>query len=132
MKQQSPTVAIVGIGGNLGAEPLGDTGGVGTADAALSNLVRQMSKSVSSSDYSFHVVAPGPVRSLRIEHLIDTAETHARTSGQPFDRAAMSRALRLIEPDDVAWLVETLYAGPGSRMNGGTLTIDNGLRMGIP
>jgi NAD(P)-dependent dehydrogenase (short-subunit alcohol dehydrogenase family) len=124
--------AIVGIGGNLGAEPLGDTGGVGAADAALSNLVRQMSKSVSSSTYSFHVVAPGPVRSPRIEHLIDSAEAHAKASGQPFDRAAMSSALLLIDADDVAWLVETLYAGPASRMNGGTLTIDNGLRMGTP
>ena len=124
--------AIVGIGGNLGAEPLGDTGGIGAADATLSNLVRQMSKSAHSNSYSFHVVAPGPVRSPRIEHMINSAETRAKASGHPFDRAAMSSALCQIDADNVAWLVETLYGGPSSTMSGGTLTIDNGLRMGMP
>lgn len=128
----APSAVIIGIGGNLGAEPLGDTGGVGGADAALSNLVRQMSKSATSGSYSLHVVAPGPVRSPRIEHLIDSAQARSEADGMPFDRAAVSAALRLMDADDVAWLVETLHTGPASRMNGGTLTFDNGLRMGMP
>ena len=123
---------IVGIGGNLGAEPLGDTGGVGGADAALSNLVRQMSKSATSGSYSLHVIAPGPVRSPRIEHLLDAAQARAEAAGMPFDRGAMSTSLRLMDADDVAWLVEALHTGPAGRMNGGTLTFDNGLRMGMP
>jgi 3-oxoacyl-[acyl-carrier protein] reductase len=123
---------IVSIGGNLGVEPLGDTGGIGIADAALSNMVRQMSKSGQNHRRSVHVIAPGPVRSPRIAKLVEMQQSAELAAGREFNRESAERALKLVEPDDVAWLVDALFTGAGSAMTGGTLLIDNGLRMGTP
>jgi NAD(P)-dependent dehydrogenase (short-subunit alcohol dehydrogenase family) len=122
--------SFVAIAGSLGAEPGPLDAGPGTANAALFNLMRQISKLYGPKGVVTHTIAPGPIDTPRLRSLV---ETQAGESGRSVDdvwadyRAKTSLG-RLPTLDEIAWLVETLLAPEAAVLHGATLAADGGVR----
>ncbi|MET9199334.1 SDR family oxidoreductase [Gordonia sp. NPDC003585] len=124
---------FVAIAGSLGLEPGPLDAGPGTANAALLNLMRQISALYGPKGVTTHTIAPGPIDTPRLRRFI---ETESAETGQPieqiWDRYRNKTTLgRLPTLDEIAWLVETLLAPQASVLHGCVLTADGGVRRGI-
>ncbi|MFV2000629.1 MAG: SDR family NAD(P)-dependent oxidoreductase [Acidimicrobiia bacterium] len=125
---------VIALGGNLGYDPIPDAATAGVGNAALANLIRQLSRSLGSRGVTCHVVAPGPVWTDRLQVLIGDA---ARARGVPRDDVvaefeARSPIHRLVTVDEVSWAVDMLLAPEARALTGGTLLVDAGQRTAIP
>ncbi|MCZ6505583.1 MAG: SDR family oxidoreductase, partial [Actinobacteria bacterium] len=112
--------------------PEAATAGVG--NAALANLVRQLSRSLGSRKVTAHVVAPGPVWTERLRVLLADAASARGVSEELVlaefeDRSPIGH---LVTIDEVGWAVEMLLAPEARSMTGGTLLLDSGQRSAIP
>jgi len=125
---------IIVLGGNLGYDPIPDAATAGIGNAALANLIRQLSRSLGGRGVTCHVVAPGPVRTERLEALLTDA-ARARGVGSEDviaeleDRSPLGR---LVTVDEVTWAVDMLLAPEARGLAGGTLLVDVGQRTAIP
>jgi len=125
---------IIAITGNLGYDPIPSAVSAGVANAGLAALVRQLAASYGPREITCHAVAPGPVESPRIEHLIE----HIAASGDGNLQGARDSLLsgasigRFARPSDVAWAVDSLLSESAALMNGSTLFLDGGRRTAIP
>lgn len=125
---------IVVLGGNLGYDPIPEAATAGLGNAALANLVRQLSRGLGSTGATCHVVAPGPVWTERLQALIADA---ARSRGVPesvvvAEFRSRSPIGHLVTIDEVVWAVELLLAREARALAGGTLLLDAGQRTSIP
>lgn len=128
-----PGSRIVALTGYLGAEPNGDELGPGVVNAALHNLMRQLSYRYGGRGVTVHAVSPGPIDSARLRRI---AGARAEESGQTVDeflagyRAESSLGV-LIEVEQVAWAVELLLDRRADALHGSTLALDGGRRRSI-
>lgn len=117
-----PGSTVIVIGGNLAFELVANGGGLGAAQAALSNLFRQMCKaSIDGHGPCFYVIAPGPVRAPRLDAMLPAARSDAHAT-----------QLRIIEPEQMALMIDVLVDEQSRAMTGGTMVMDCcSMRMGL-
>ncbi|GAB90695.1 SDR family NAD(P)-dependent oxidoreductase [Gordonia rhizosphera] len=124
---------FVAIAGSLGLEPGPLDAGPGTANAALLNLMRQISALYGPRGVTTHTIAPGPIDTPRLRAFV---ETESAQTGRPMDeiweRYRSKTSLgRLPTLEEIAWLVEMLLAPEASVLHGSVLAADGGTRHGI-
>lgn len=125
---------LVAIGGHYGFEPTAYAASAGVANAALVNVVRQLSLAYGARGITAHLVAPGPADTERLRRV---AADRAQLQGSSVEAvlATMKADSSLgvfTEPGQVAWAVEILLAPEASAMTGSSLMLDAGRRRGLP
>lgn len=124
---------FVAIAGSLGLEPGPLDVAPGTVNAAVLNLMRQLSALYGPKGVTTHTIAPGPVNTPRLRAFVETEA--AETGQEPeeiWDRYRAKTTLgRLPTLDEIGWVVETLLAPEASVLHGGVLTVDAGTRHGV-
>jgi NAD(P)-dependent dehydrogenase (short-subunit alcohol dehydrogenase family) len=125
---------LVAIGGHYGSEPTAYAAAPGVANAALANLVRQLSWAYGPRGVTAHLVAPGPADTERMRNV---AVARAAQSGSTVE--AMLEELRLdsairafTTPQQVAWAVALLADAEADALAGSALMLDSGRRRGLP
>lgn len=124
---------LVAVGGHLGIEPTEHTPLAGVANAALANLVRQLTAPLGRRGVSVHLVAPGPFDSPRVDAIVRAAAARDGST----EEQARARLLehypggRLPSPDDIAAVVASLLEPHADVLHGSTLFLDGGVRRGI-
>lgn len=131
--QLGPGSRVVAIGGHFGSEPSPQTCGAGVTNAALANLVRQLSDLLGPRGITVHMVAPGPLDTPRLHAIAATA---AESRGVPVEDVlaeyrAHSPLDRLTTTGEVAWAVHSLLAPEAVALHGATLALDGGARRGL-
>lgn len=132
--QLQPDSRLVAIGGHYGLEPTAYAAAAGVANAALVNVVRQLSLAYGARGVTTHLIAPGPADTERLRRVAaDRAALNHSTVEAVLDamRAESSHHM-FTEPGQVAWAVETLLAPEARAMTGSTLMLDAGRRRGLP
>lgn len=124
---------LVAIGGHYGFEPSPYAATAGVANAALANLVRQMSWAYGGRGVTAHLVAPGPADTDRLRKV---AQARADRAGVPLDQEyeAMKRDSAIgafTTPEQVAWAVSLLLAPEADALAGSVLGLDSGRRHSI-
>ena len=125
---------LVAIGGHYGLEPTAYAAAAGVANAALVNVVRQLSLAYGARGVTAHLIAPGPADTERLRRVAaDRAALNHSTVEAVLDamRAESSHHM-FTEPGQVAWAVEMLLAPEARAMTGSTLMLDAGRRRGLP
>lgn len=131
--QLVPGSRFVTIAGSLGLEPGPLDAAPGTVNAAVFNLMRQLSALYGPKGVTTHTIAPGPIDTPRLRKFVATeaAET-GRDPEEIWDRYRAKTSLgRLPTLAEVGWLVEMLLAPEAAALHGGVLTVDGGVRHGI-
>lgn len=131
--QLEPGSRIVAVGGHFGSEPTPQTCGAGITNAALANLIRQLSDSYGPREVTAHLVAPGPLDTERLRSIATSAASDRNVSLETVldEYRAHSPLNRLTTIDEVAWSVGQLLAPEASALHGATLALDSGARRGI-
>lgn len=125
---------IIAIGGHYGLEPTAYAASAGVANAALVNVVRQLSLAYGAREITAHTIAPGPADTDRLHRV---AETRAQQRGVPLsdvldELRGESSIGAFTTPEQVAWAVTTLLDPEANAMTGSTLMLDSGRRKGLP
>lgn len=125
---------LVGIGGHYGFEPTAYASAAGVGNAALMNVIRQLSLAYGERGVTAHLLAPGPADTERLRRV---AADRARISGISVDAVldemkAESSLGQFTEPAQVAWALEMLLAPEATAMTGSALMLDAGRRHGLP
>ena len=125
---------LVAIGGHYGFEPTAYAATAGVANAALANLVRQMSWAYGPRGITAHLVAPGPADTERLHNV---ASTRAARDGKSVDEVlsdmrAESAIGAFVEPAQIAWAVRNLLDPEADALAGSTLFLDAGRRRAVP
>jgi NAD(P)-dependent dehydrogenase (short-subunit alcohol dehydrogenase family) len=125
---------IVVLGGNLGYDPIPEAATAGVGNAALSNLIRQLSRSLGGRGITCHVVAPGPVWTDRLRILLADAAAARGISENEVMEEFRSRSPigHIVTIDEVVWAVMVLLEPEARAMTGGTLLLDAGQRTALP
>ena len=129
-----PDARLVAIGGHYGFEPTAYAAAAGVANAALVNVVRQLSLAYGERGITAHLVAPGPADTERLRRV---AADRARLQGSTVEAVldamkAESSHHVFTEPAQVAWALEMLLAPEAAAMTGSSLMLDAGRRRGLP
>lgn len=129
-----PSSRLVAIGGHYGFEPSAYAATAGVANAALSNLMRQLSWGYGDRGITSHLIAPGPADTERLRRVAASRAGIAGVSveqilGEMKNESAI-RAFTSVE--QIAWAVETLLAPEADALAGATLFMDAGRRKGLP
>jgi NAD(P)-dependent dehydrogenase (short-subunit alcohol dehydrogenase family) len=125
---------LVAIGGHYGFEPTDYAATAGIANAAVANLIRQLSWAYGKDGVTAHLVAPGPADTDRLRNV---AAARAARSGRDLeaelDEMRHESAIgSFVDAAQVAWGVATLLAPEADAMAGSTLFLDAGRRRGLP
>ena len=126
-----PNSRLVAIGGHYGFEPTAYAAAAGVGNAALVNVVRQMSL---ACGITAHLVAPGPADTERLRRVAaDRAKMLGTTVEAVLDTMRAESSIgAFTEPGQVAWALEMLLAPEASAMTGSSLMLDSGRRRGLP
>ena len=125
---------LVAIGGHYGFEPTDYAATAGIANAAVANLIRQLSWAYGKEGITAHLVAPGPADTDRLRAV---AAARAARSGRDLEAEldemrGESAIHAFVDARQVAWGVATLLAPEADAMAGSTLFLDAGRRRGLP
>ena len=125
---------LVAIGGHYGFEPTAYAAAAGVANAALVNVVRQLSLAYGERGITAHLVAPGPADTERLRRVAaDRARLNGTTVEAVLESMKGESSLHAFtEPGQVAWALEMLLAPEASAMTGSSLMLDAGRRRGLP
>lgn len=125
---------LVAIGGHYGFEPVAYHATAGVANAALPNLMRQLSLAYGARGITGHLIAPGPADSDRLRGIAQArAASRGVTVDTVLDEMRAESSLRTLTTlDQVAWAVTLLLAPEADAMTGSTLMLDSGRRKGLP
>jgi NAD(P)-dependent dehydrogenase (short-subunit alcohol dehydrogenase family) len=125
---------LIAIGGHYGFEPSAYAATAGVCNAALSNLIRQMSWAYGPRGITSHLIAPGPADTDRLRRV--AAARGARDgmdTDDVLDQMKQESAIGAFTTvEQIAWAVETLLAPEADAMAGGTMFMDAGRRKGLP
>lgn len=132
--QLLPDARLVAIGGHYGFEPTAYAAAAGVCNAALVNLVRQLSLAYGERGMSAHLVAPGPADTERLRRVAaDRARLNGTTPEAVLETMKAESSLHAFtEPVQVAWALEMLLAPEAVAMTGSSLMLDAGRRRGLP
>jgi NAD(P)-dependent dehydrogenase (short-subunit alcohol dehydrogenase family) len=124
---------IVMFAGSLGFEPKATSAGPGAINAAVFNLMRQLSDVYGPRGITTHTISPGPADTPRLHSIVTRA---AAEQGVPFDQVwakyTEGNSLgRLPTADEIAWGVSILLDPEADLLHGSVLTLDAGGHRGI-
>lgn len=130
----APQARLVAIAGHYGLEPTAYAAAAGVANAALFNLVRQLSLAYGPRGITAHTLAPGPADTERLHRVAaDRARLQGGTPEQVLDAMRADSSLgQLTTPEQVAWAVALLLEPEADALTGSTLMLDAGRRRGLP
>ncbi len=125
---------LVAIGGHYGFEPSAYAATAGVCNAALANLMRQLSWAYGERGITSHLIAPGPADTDRLRRV---AEARGARDGIGVEAvlAEMKQESAIgafTSVEQIAWAVATLLAPEADALAGGTLFMDAGRRKGLP
>ncbi|MFM6853812.1 MAG: SDR family oxidoreductase [Sphingopyxis sp.] len=125
---------LVAVGGHYGFEPTAYAATAGVANAALANVVRQISWAYGDAGITAHLIAPGPADTPRLHHV---ARTRADQAGVAVDQIladmrAESAINAMVEPAQIAWAIRLLLDEQADALAGSALMLDAGRRRGLP
>lgn len=128
-----PGSRFVTFAGTLGLEPRAHEAGPGAINAAVFNLMRQISMLYGPKGVTVHTMAPGPADTPRLRRIVTTV---AEERGVPFDEVwqgyvDLTSLGRLPTADEIAWAVTTLLEPEADIMHGGVFHLDAGGQHGI-
>lgn len=125
---------IVAIGGHYGLEPTAYAASAGVANAALVNVVRQLSLALGPRGITAHTIVPGPADTERLHKVAATRAAQRGVSVEAVleELKAESSIGELTTPEQVAWAVEMLLDPRANAMTGSSLMLDSGRRRGLP
>ncbi|MDZ5460105.1 SDR family oxidoreductase [Azohydromonas lata] len=125
---------VVAIGGHYGFEPSAYAATAGVANAALANLVRQLSWAYGERGITTHLLAPGPADTPRLHRVAEQRGARAGLDAQAAMREmrAESAIGEFTTLEQVAWGIELLLAPEADALAGSTLFMDAGRRKGMP
>lgn len=125
---------IIAIGGHYGFEPSPYAATAGIANAALANVVRQLSWAYGARGVTAHLLAPGPADTERLQRIAEQRAASEGISKKAFfrDLTGDSAIGRLTTPAQVAWAVSLLLATEADALAGSSLMLDSGRRRGLP
>jgi NAD(P)-dependent dehydrogenase (short-subunit alcohol dehydrogenase family) len=125
---------LVAIGGHYGFEPTSYAATAGVANAALANLMRQLSWAMGDRGVTSHLIAPGPADTDRLRKVAQARADQAGTTMEAvFEELRGESAIHAFTtPDQVAWAVALLAAPEADALAGSTLMLDAGRRRGLP
>lgn len=125
---------LIAIGGHYGFEPTAYAATAGVCNAALANLIRQLSWAYGPRGITAHLIAPGPADTDRLRRV-----AQARGARDGIDTEAVLDEMKkesaigaFTTVEQIAWAVETLLAPEADALAGGTLFMDAGRRKGLP
>lgn len=118
---------IVLTSGFAGREPLSDYLH-GVTNAGIRNLVKSISARWAAHGVTVNAVAPGPVRSDRLDRwrAVAVGERHPLAKGG----SALPRG-RDLEPEEIAGVIVFVASVPASGLNGTEVVVDGGATLGI-
>lgn len=125
---------LVAIGGHYGFEPSAYACTAGVANAALANLIRQLSWAYGERGVTAHLVAPGPADTDRLRRVATDRGTRDGLSPEAvLDQMRAESAIgAFTTPEQIAWAMQMLLAPEADALAGGTLFMDAGRRKGLP
>ncbi|MBD3654939.1 SDR family oxidoreductase [Marinobacter sp.] len=125
---------IIAIGGHYGLEPSAYAASAGVANAALVNVVRQLSLGYGPRGITAHVIAPGPAETERLRAVAAARAEQDGVSVQQVLNQMLSESSisQFTKPEQVAWAVSLLLDEEAEAMTGSTLMLDSGRRRGLP
>ena len=125
---------IVAIGGHYGLEPTAYAAAAGIANAAILNVVRQLSLAYGPRGITAHTVVPGPADTESLRRVAPTrAEQRGCSSDDVLDEMRAESSLGILStPAQIAWAVSLLLAPEADAMTGSSLMLDAGRRRGLP
>lgn len=125
---------LVAIGGHYGFEPTAYAATAGVANAALANLVRQLSWAYGARGVTAHLVAPGPADTERLRRVATArgARDGSSTEAVLEQMRAESAIGAFTTVEQIAWGLAMLLAPEADALAGSTLFMDAGRRKGLP
>ena len=125
---------IVAIGGHYGLEPTAYAAAAGVANAAILNVVRQLSLAYGPRGITAHTIVPGPADTERLRRVAATrAEQRGCSTEAVLDEMRAESSLGILTtPEQIAWAVTLLLAPEADAMTGSSLMLDAGRRRGLP
>lgn len=125
---------LVAIGGHYGFEPTAYAATAGVCNAALANLMRQMSWAYGPRGITAHLIAPGPADTDRLRRVATARGARdGLDTTQVLDEMRKESAIgAFTSVEQIAWAVETLLAPEADALAGATLFMDAGRRKGLP
>jgi len=125
---------IVAIGGHYGLEPTAYAAAAGVANAAILNVVRQLSMAYGARGITAHTIVPGPADTDRLRRVAATrAEQRHCSAEDVLDEMRAESSLGILStPEQIAWAVTLLLAPEADAMTGSSLMLDAGRRRGLP
>ena len=125
---------IVAIGGHYGLEPTAYAAAAGVANAAILNVVRQLSMAYGPRGITAHTIVPGPADTDRLRRVAATrAEQRNCSTDDVLDEMRAESSLGILStPEQIAWAVSLLLAPEADAMTGSSLMLDAGRRRGLP
>lgn len=132
--QLQPGSRLVAIAGHYGLEPTAYAAAAGVANAALFNVMRQLSLAYGPRGITAHTLAPGPADTERLHRVAaDRARLQGITPEAVLESMRADSSLgQLTTPDQVAWAVKLLLDPEADVLTGSTLMLDVGRRRGLP
>lgn len=132
--QLQPGARLVAIAGHYGLEPTAYAAAAGVANAALFNVMRQLSLAYGPRGITAHTLAPGPADTERLHRVAaDRARLQGTTPEAVLDAMRADSSLgQLTTPEQVAWAVKLLLDPEADVLTGSTLMLDAGRRRGLP
>lgn len=132
--QLQPHSRLVAIGGHYGFEPTAYAAAAGVGNAALVNLMRQLSLAYGERGITAHLLAPGPADTERLHRVAaDRAALRGVDLAHILDEMKAESSLKAFTTaDQVAWAVSMLLAPQADALTGSSLMLDAGRRRGLP
>ncbi len=130
----TPDSRLIAIAGHYGLEPTAYAASAGVANAALFNVMRQLSLAYGERGITAHALAPGPADTERLRNVaVARAEMRGCTLDDVLGEMLEESSLKAFTtPEQVAWAINTLLDPEASAMTGSTLMLDAGRRRGLP
>ena len=128
-----PGSRFVTFAGSLGLEPRAHEAGPGAVNAAVFNLMRQISLLYGPRGVTTHTLSPGPADTPRLRRIVAAvaAERGAAEDDVWQEYVAQNSLGRLPTADELAWAVELLLDPEADVLHGSVLYLDAGGHRGI-
>lgn len=125
---------LVAIGGHYGFEPSAYAATAGVANAALANLIKQMSWGYGHRGITAHLIAPGPADTERLRRVAEARGAQCGTStADVLDQMRGESAIGAFTTvEQIAWAVQMLLAPEADAFAGSTFFMDAGRRKSLP
>jgi NAD(P)-dependent dehydrogenase (short-subunit alcohol dehydrogenase family) len=124
---------FVTFAGTLGLEPRAHEAGPGAINAAVFNMMRQISLLYGPKGVTVHTIAPGPTDTPRLRRILaNVAEERGVGFEEVFEEYVDQTSLRRLGTvEEIAWATMLLLEPQADLMHGGVLHLDAGGLRGI-